>query len=41
MIVKVQLPLYTNDGKGRMLVYNQDRAIQHEAEATKLVKGAR
>lgn len=36
-MVKVQLSLYTNDNKRRMLVYNEDRSIKWEEIATEEV----
>lgn len=34
MIVKVQLSLASSDGKQQMLIYNKDRSINYQAEAT-------
>lgn len=34
MIVKVQISQFSSDGKTRMLVYNEDRTVKYEGEAT-------
>ncbi|MGQ3685298.1 MAG: hypothetical protein ACUBOA_09905 [Candidatus Loosdrechtia sp.] len=37
-IVKVQSSLYTTDTAQKMLVYNEDRSINYEADLTEEVK---
>jgi len=35
MIVKVQLSQFDSGGRKRMLVYNEDRSVRYEEDATK------
>lgn len=35
MIVKVQLSQFDSEGRKMMLIYNEDRSVRYEEEATK------
>lgn len=35
MIVKVQLSQFDSEGRSMMLVYNQDKSVRYEEEATR------
>lgn len=38
MIVKVQISLYSSTGSTDMLIYNQDRSVMYQDEATPAIK---
>lgn len=38
MIVKVQLSLQSSNGVAYMLIYNEDRSVMYETEATEEIK---